>query len=149
MSSAFFIKAICGTLIHKEFHLIEGTVTRVSEELYNDFLIDRWEKEGIVKRFTDYNEALNFQYKGMARLAAESLASLNPPVDNNDNPLPINPPTFNFVAGKPIKPEYNYITDTVKKVAEIVKTDTQKNEDTAAHAPATSKSKKSEDTTEK
>ena len=46
-------------------------------------------------------------------MAAESLASLNPPLDNQGNPLPFKPATYDFVLGKPIKAEYNYIDKPV------------------------------------
>lgn len=113
MSEAYFVKAICGHIIHKEFDLPEGSTTRISKDLYEDFVLKRWEKEGLVKLFTDYDEALDFKYKGLAVLAAESLASLNPPLDNQGNPLPFKPATYDFVLGKPIKAEYNYIDKPV------------------------------------
>lgn len=118
--SSVYIKAICGTVIHKEFSLDEGRYTEIDESLV-DRVMRLWEKEGIVKIFKTADEAEDFKFKGITTLAAESLASLNPEIlyDRRGNEIGVaktDPPTFDFAAHRPIvKVEEVVVKETVKE----------------------------------
>ena len=105
-----FVKAICGAVIHKHFNLQEGQHTQVEDRLIkNDWAVKDMEARGLIKTFATYEEADAFKFKGVCALAAESLPSLNPPVDKDGNALPVAMPTYDFAKSQPIKPEYNYL----------------------------------------
>lgn len=124
--SSVYIKAICGTVIHKHFSLDEGNYTEIDESLV-DRVMKLWEKEGIVKIFANADDAENFKFKGITTLAAESLASLNPEVlyDRRGNEIGVaktDPPTFDFATHRPIKVEEVVVKEVTKEVKAPVTT---------------------------
>lgn len=105
-----YVKAICGSVIHKAFNLTEGQITDVEDKLIkNDWCLKKMESEGLIKTFATYEEAEAFKFKGVQRLAAESLPSLNPPLDSNGNYLPVPKPTYDFANSRPMTKEDNYL----------------------------------------
>lgn len=105
-----FVKAICGAVIHKNFTLSEGQITEYDDDLIKkDWVLRQWEKDGLIKICKEYEDAVEFKFKGIQALAAESLPSLNPPTDSKGNLLAVAPATFDFVNSKPIKASYNYL----------------------------------------
>jgi len=106
-----FVKAICGSVIHKEFNLQEGGITQVDDRLIkNDWCVKDFEARGMIKTFATYEEAIAFKFKGCQKLAAESLPSLNPPVDSEGNLVPTPLPTYDFAKSQPMTKEDNYVT---------------------------------------
>ena len=95
-----FVKAICGGIIHKDVALTEGQIAQLEPEQI-DYVLKLYERQGLVKSFDSYEAAVNFQYKGIAALAQESIISLNPEAifdkkrENIIGTVPHNPPTCN------------------------------------------------------
>ena len=118
--SSVYIKAICGGVIHKLFSLDEGKVAEIDESSI-DPTIKLWEKEHVVKIFKDPFEAESYSFKGIATLAAESLASLNPEViyDRRGNEIGVaktDPPTLNFNTHRPIIKEEVKVEEKTNKL---------------------------------
>ena len=114
-----FVKAICGGIIHKDVALTEGQIAQLEPEQI-DYVLKLYERQGLVKSFDSYEAAVNFQYKGIAALAQESIISLNPEAifdkkrENIIGTVPHNPPTLDFAQHVPIPVD-------VPKVEEVKK----------------------------
>ena len=121
-----FVKAICGSITHKKMSLSEGGIGEIEKEDI-DYVMKEWERQGIIAILDTYEEAAKFKFKGIAALAEESLASLNPEIiddrkGNQVGVVPFKEPTFDFSTHAPVSKESNYIAEP--KQEEEVKTPT-------------------------
>lgn len=94
-----FVKSVCGSLINTGYNIKEGEIAQID---IIDYVTKKWVTEGKAKVFDTYEDAVNHTFTPSTVLAAQSLASLNPPVDREGNVLPTPAPTFDFKKSAPV-----------------------------------------------
>lgn len=119
-----YVKAICGFVVHTLFNISEGEIAPIDDDKY-DFTIKRLEDRKVIKVFKDYESAFKYEFKGVAQLAAESLASVNPTLDSKGNPIPTPLPTFDFEKSLPIVIEKE-VEKTSENIEKTSKEDNKK-----------------------
>lgn len=113
-----YVKSVSGFVVHTLFTISEGEYAFV-EDAKVDMTIKRLLERGVLVKFDTMEELEAHTFTPSHVLAAQSLASLNPPVDREGNLVPVPDPTYDFEKNVPIKQEPAKVETPDEKTPEV------------------------------